>query len=74
MKIMMEVFYLRIMGNTVRYQRKQVNLGKRGGDPDTLIQSLIQQKLQTSTGEVQEEFVIHSTSWRYAPPDKIVLT
>ena len=74
MKTMIEVFYLRIMGDTVCYQRKQVNLSKKGGDPDLLIQSLIQQKLQTSAGEVQEEFVVHSTSWRYTPPGKILLT
>lgn len=74
MKTFIEVFYLRIMENTVSYQRKLVNLSKRGGDPDALIQSLIQNKLQTSVGKVQKEFAVHSTSWRYASPGKIVLT
>jgi hypothetical protein len=71
MKIMVEVFYLRIIKNKVWYQRRQVNLNKRGGDPTTLIESFMQYKLHDST---QKEFVVHSTSWRYARPDKVILT
>ncbi|MBC7877950.1 MAG: hypothetical protein H7Y59_12345 [Anaerolineales bacterium] len=76
MKTFIEMYYLRIMKDTVRYQRKLVDLSQKGEDPDALIQALIQrkQKLQTSAGEVHKEFVIHSTSWRYEPPSKIVLT
>ncbi|HMD79880.1 MAG TPA: hypothetical protein VKE92_01155 [Anaerolineales bacterium] len=75
MKIILEIFYLRIVGNRVRYQRKQANLSRKGGDPNHMIQSLIQEKRETASGEVEEkEFVVHSTSWRYAQPDKIMLT
>ena len=75
MKIILEIFYLRIMGKSVRYQRKQANLSRKGGDPDRLIRSLIQEKRTDSSGEVEEkEFIIHSTSWRYTQPDKIMLT
>lgn len=75
MKTILEIFYLRIIGEGVRYQRKQVNLSKKGGDPNHTIQSLIQEKGMDSAGKVEErEFVIHSTSWRYTKPDKIMLT
>jgi hypothetical protein len=75
MKTILEIFYLRILGNRVRYQRKQANLSRKGGDPNHMIQSLIQEKRETASGEVEEkEFVVHSTSWRYAQPDKIMLT
>ncbi len=75
MKIILEIFYLRILGNRVRYQRKQVNLSKKGDDPNRMIQSLIQEKRDTAEGDVEEkEFVVHSTSWRYTKPDKIMLT
>ena len=75
MKTILEIFYLRIMGERVRYQRKQVNLSKKGGDPNHTIQSLIQEKGKDSAGKVEEkEFVVHSTSWRYTKPDKIMLT
>ncbi len=74
MQTIIEIFYLRLIDDTVCYQRKQVNLSNKSRDPDLLIQSLIQQKLQTSTGEAQEEFVVHSTSWRYMPPGKVMLT
>ena len=73
MKIFLEVFYLRIMGQSVFYQRKQVNLSHKNKDPDALIQSLIQHKLHTSAGEVSREFLVHSTSWRYSR-GKIILT
>ena len=75
MKTMLEIFYLRIIDKKVHYQRKQANLSKKGGDPNSIIQSLIQVKRSTSSGKVEEkEFVIHSTSWRYAKPNKILLT
>jgi hypothetical protein len=75
MKTILEIFYVRVIGNTVRYQRKQANLSKRGGDPNHMIQSLIQEKRDTAAGEVEKkEFIIHSTSWRYMQPDKIMLT
>jgi hypothetical protein len=52
-----------------------VNLSKKGGDPDRTILSLIQEKNRDSAGEVEEqEFIVHSTSWRYEQPDKVTLT
>jgi hypothetical protein len=73
MKTLLEVFYLRIMDSAVCYQRKRVDLTKKNGDPDLLIRSLIEHKFQTEAGEVQEEFLVHSTSWRYAS-GKVTLT
>ena len=75
MKTMMEIFYLRVVGKSVRYQRRQANLSQRGGDPDRVIQSFIHEKRRASSGRVQEkEFIVHSTSWRYAKPDRVILT
>jgi hypothetical protein len=77
MKTMLEIFYLRIEGKNVRYQRRQVNLSRKGVDPDHLIESLIQQDASGSAGSEKEEsreFLIHSTSWRYTPPGKVLLT
>jgi hypothetical protein len=63
------------MEDRVRYQRKQANLSKKGGDPDSMILSLIQEKNRDSGGEVEEqEFIVHSTSWRYEQPGKVMLT
>ena len=75
MKTILEIFYVRVMGKNVRYQRRQTNLNRRGGNPDARIRSLIQEKRRTESGEVDEkEFVVHSTSWRYEQPKKIILT
>jgi len=76
MQTILEIFYLRIMGDRVHYQRKQANLNRKGGDPDRIIQSLIQEKRRGEGSEDVEpkEFVVHSTSWRYTQPDGIVLT
>jgi hypothetical protein len=74
MKTMMEVFYLRIIDDKVCYRRKRVSLDNKREDPDILIQSLMQHTLHTSAGSVKKEFVIHSTSWRYASRGKVVLT
>jgi hypothetical protein len=75
MKTILEIFYVRIIGKNVRYQRKTTNLSRKGGDPDAMIRSLIHEKRQTDSGEIEEqEFIVHSTSWRYTKPDKIMLT
>jgi len=75
MKTNLEIFYVRIVGKSVRYQRKQTNLSRKGGDPDHSIQSLLWEKRRADSGEVEEkEFIVHSTSWRYAKPDKVILT
>lgn len=75
MQTILEIFYLRVAGKSVRYQRKLANLSRKGGDPDAKIRSLIQEKRQLDSGEVQEkEFIVHSTSWRYEQPDKVLLT
>jgi hypothetical protein len=72
MQILLEIFYMRIVDDAVHYQRKPVSLSEGGEDPDRTIKSLIRRKFHAS--EVEEEFVVHSTSWRYTPPDKVVLT
>jgi hypothetical protein len=74
MKVILEVFYMRIIGDKVHYQRRQFDLGKKGADPDTLVASLTQHQLHTSNSGRAGEFVAHSTSWRYTSPRKIVLT
>jgi hypothetical protein len=75
MKTVLEVFYVRIMDGRIQYQRKQANLSSKGGDPDQRIQSLIQEKHPASPDKVSnQEFIVHSTSWRYEQPGKVVLT
>jgi hypothetical protein len=73
MKTILETFYLRIVGKQVRYQRKEMNLSRKGSDPDKLIWSLIRQQLRDLPAE-EHEFIVHSTSWRYERPGKVILT
>lgn len=63
MQMLMEVFYLRLIGNTVWYRRKQIDLGSKSTDPTALIQQ-----------NGQANFVVHSTSWQYMRPGKVMLT
>jgi hypothetical protein len=77
MQTILEIFYLRIMGDKVHYQRKQANLSKKGSDPNRIIKSLILEKRNDAKGSgkiEKKEFVVHSTSWRYRQPNKVVLT
>jgi hypothetical protein len=77
MQTILEIYYLRIIDDRVRYQRKQANLSKKGGDPNVMIQSLILEKRDDAKGSgkiEKREFVVHSTSWRYVKPSKVVLT
>jgi hypothetical protein len=75
MKTILEVFYVRIMGQNVRYQQKETNLSRKGSDPDKLIWSLIRQEHRAPDKEAEEhEFIVHSTSWRYEKPGKVILT
>lgn len=74
MKTILEIFYIRIVGRNIHYQRKAADLSKRGGDPDAMIQSLIHEKRRANSGKVErQEFLVHSTSWRYER-NKIMLT
>jgi hypothetical protein len=73
MKTILEIYYLRIAGKRIRYQRKQVNLSRKGSDPAKLIWSHIRQRKQGKPAE-EHEFVVHSTSWRYERPGKVLLT
>jgi len=75
MKTILEIFYLRVVGKSVRYQRMEANLSRKGGDPDRMIRTLIQEKRRADSGEVEEkEFIVHSTSWRYEQTGKVILT
>ena len=76
MKTTLEIFYLRIVGKSVRYRRKEVSLSRKGSDPDQLIWSHIRQEHRNHTQDAshEHEFIIHSTSWRYEQPGKILLT
>jgi hypothetical protein len=64
MKTILEIFYLRILGKQVRYQRKEVNLSRKGSDPDKLIWSHIRQEIRDLPAD-EHEFIVHSTSWRH---------
>lgn len=75
MKTILEIFYIRIVGKSIRYQRKIADLSKKGGNPDAIIQSLIREKRRSDSGKVDEqEFIVHSTSWRYEQRGRIMLT
>ena len=75
MQTILEMFYVRIIEDMVRFQRKQASLSQRGTSPDRVIQSLIREKRRDEAGKVEEqEFIVHSTSWRYAQPGKVILT
>jgi hypothetical protein len=74
MQILLEIFYIQVVGDEVHYRRKQVDLSEAGEDPNRVIQSLIQQKYHIPSSKIEDEFVIHSTSWRYTAPDEIFLT
>jgi hypothetical protein len=75
MKTILEIFYVRIVGQSIRYQRRMADLSKRGGNPDAMIRSMIREKREVDSGKVREqEFIVHSTSWRYERSGKIMLT
>ena len=75
MKTILEVYYLRLFGQRIRYRRREVNLSRKGSDPDQLIWSLIRQEHdEPHEPEEEHEFIVHSTSWRYGRPGKVLLT
>jgi len=57
MQTILEFYYVRIVDDPrVRYQRKQANLSKRGGDRNAMIQSLILEKLDDAkeSGKIEK--------------------
>lgn len=59
----------------MRYRRQVADLHRKDGDPDARVQSIIHQKYRRQAEDIKEhEFIVHSTSWRYSKPNKIMLT
>src|SRR5690349_15574847 len=74
MKTILEVFHLCIVKNRLCYRRTYLDLSHRRADPDSAIHALLHETVRGSDGEVEQEFVVHSTSWRYVKPGRVLLT
>ena len=74
MNLLLEMFFLKIDGDYVHYFKTDEDITSSVKDPDKTVQGLIQNKFYETPRMIQEDYIIHSTSWRYEDGGEIVLT
>lgn len=74
MKTILEIFYCKIFESDIFYHKEEVDISKANINPDIVINDVIKDELHKTPQIINDEFIIHSTSWRYDEPDTIILT
>ena len=67
MKIVLEMFFVKIEGGEIRYKRYLEDITKHSSDPDEIVVGVIGKEFGESFTRRKEALkcVTHSTSWRY---------
>lgn len=74
MQILLETFFVKIENNSLLYCRNIIHIDDVDTDPDGLIVEMIDGNNSNVPKILKNEYIIHSTSWRYEQIGKIVLT
>lgn len=68
MRINLEIIRCKIELDKIYYSIEKVDCTNTSSDPDGMVLGIVKK------GGVLENFIIHSTSWRYENPDLVTLT
>jgi hypothetical protein len=75
MRIEAEIILARFHdASTLSYTVRNQSLTAQAGDPDDLVRTVAMSFLPGQTEESLRTCIIHSTSWRFEAPDRILLT
>lgn len=73
-KITIELFFMKLEHNVVKYLRDEINITHQPNDPDTYVEQALLTDLHPLSSLVKKQYIIHSTSWRYETPNTLILT
>ncbi|MDO8497319.1 MAG: hypothetical protein Q7S61_02120 [bacterium] len=74
MKTKLEIFFTKIVDDRVDYWKKEIDITYARHDPDDLVLELITNKFHEPPDMVSQDYLIHSTSWRYTTDTTVILT
>jgi hypothetical protein len=70
----LEFFFTKIFDRTVSYWKNTIDISGARTNPDDIVLQILENKLKESPEILKEDYIVHSTSWRYEERDSIVLT
>ena len=74
MCLWIEIFFVSFIQNGVKYFRLVRSLDDKNEDPDETVLKLVRAELDVTPNIIKDEFMVHTTSWRYEKPNDIYLT
>lgn len=73
MNLKLEIFFTKLHTNKVIYHKHTVDITDNETNPDEIVSKIIGQETKETPNMIDDNFVIHSTSWRYEE-NGIILT
>lgn len=73
MKLLLEIFFIKMTGEQVSYHGHTTEITDSNVDPDQVVLKFAMDEIGSEANAEKENFVIHSTSWRYKN-NSIILT
>jgi len=74
MDVNLEFLFTKITDSTVSYWKNTIDISGAKTDPDDIVLQILENKLKESPEILKEDYIVHSTSWRYEEGGNIVLT
>lgn len=65
MNIKLEIFFTKLHEDKIVYHRHTLDITGAQENPDNIILKLVSDETKETPNMIDDEFVIHSTSWRY---------
>lgn len=74
MDLFIEIFYITIINNEILYHQDLIDITNKNMNPDDIVYNQIENTFGYKFDYISENFIIHSTSWRYDNTGKLILT
>lgn len=74
MKVILEVYFIKIADERVLFTKHNLDLTKKNSDPDNIVIELTKDEYHETPRIISNDFIIHSTSWRYEFDNSLVIT
>jgi hypothetical protein len=74
MTLWVEIFFVSFIEDGVKYFRIKRAIGDNKHDPDIAVLKLVKSELDVTPNILKEDYLVHSTSWRYEKPEEVILT
>ncbi|MCC7304462.1 hypothetical protein IT418_03575 [bacterium] len=65
MKVALEIFFIKLVGEEVSYQKTITDISSTSLDPTIAINEAISKTFLGGNVPIQDHYIVHSTSWRF---------